>query len=180
METRYSRHTKAQFNQPLTREGLKIFHACRDPLSARELAERTGFPIETVYDRLGTLLEQGVLSVSGAAASTEAPAAKPAAAQLPVTESPWAETPAAPSPATTVSEPFARTTHLETLKRDLLGTLEPKLGRSSADLAALTTAENVAALEQTARRLVVKLKLTVDRKTGAAFERQVAELFGVA
>ena len=38
----------------------------------------------------------------------------------------------------------------------------------------------VAALEQTARRLVVKLKLTVDRKTGAAFERQVAELFGVA
>ena len=179
METRYSRHATPQFNQPLTREGLKIFHACRDPLTAREIAERTGFPIETVYNRIGALLEQGVLTANGI--STEAVvSAPPPAPEIP---------PARPSP-TVAAMPAASTgteavqnveeNRLETLKRDLLGTLEPKLGRSSADLGALAAAENVAALEQTARRLVVKLKLTVDRKTGVAFEQQVAELFGVS
>ncbi len=79
-----------------------------------------------------------------------------------------------------MSSPDAEENRLETLKRDLLGTLEPKLGRSNADLGALAAAENVAALEQTARRLVIKLKLTVDHKTGAAFEQQVTELFSVA
>ena len=152
METRYSRHATPQFNQPLTREGLKIFHACRDPLTAREIAGRTGFSVETVYDRLGTLLERGVLTANGAVAEAVAP--------TPV--------------------PDGEENRLEALKHDLLGTLEPKLGRSSADLGALAAAENVATLEATARRLVVKLKLTVDRKTGTAFERQVAELFGVA
>lgn len=171
METRYSRHTNPQFDQPLTREGLRIFHACRDPLTAREIAERTGFPIETVHDRLGALLEQGVLSVSGTA--TEAVVAAPP----PVPDAPVTPTVAAAAVAAGLNPDANR---LESLKRDLLGTLEPKLGRSSADLGALTGAENVAALEQTARRLVVKLKLTVDRKTGSAFEQQVAELFGVA
>ena len=168
METRYSRHATPQFNQPLTREGLKIFHACRDPLTAREIAERTGFPIGNVRERLAALLEQGVLTANGA--STEA---------VVFASPPAPEAPAAPT-VTPASLPDAEENRLETLKRDLLGTLEPKLGRSSADLGALAAAENVAALEQTARRLVVKLKLTVDRKTGAAFERQVAELFGVA
>ena len=168
METRYSRHATPQFNQPLTREGLKIFHACRDPLTAREIAGRTGFSVETVYDRLGTLLERGVLTANGAVAEAVAPTPPP------VPEAPAAP-PVAPTPV-----PDGEENRLEALKHDLLGTLEPKLGRSSADLGALAAAENVAALEQTARRLVVKLKLTVDRKTGAAFERQVSELFGVA
>lgn len=180
--TNYQRHPGARFNQPLTREGLKIFHACRDPLSAHEIAERTGFPLQTVYDRLALLLEQGVLTFGGAAtpAKTEVPVTEPAAAQVSSAEPARVDTPVAPPTVTTAYKPLAETTHLEALKRNLSGTLEPKLGRSSADLVALTTAENVAALEATARRLIVKLKLTVDRKTGAAFERQVAELFGVA
>ena len=173
METRYSRHATPQFNQPLTREGLKIFHACRDPLTAREIAGRTGFSVETVYDRLGTLLERGVLTASGAVAEA-VPFTLP-----PVPEAPAAP-PVAPMPVAPTPVPDAEENRLEALKHDLLGTLEPKLGRSSADLGALAAAENVATLEATARRLVVKLKLTVDRKTGTAFERQVAELFGVA
>lgn len=167
METRYSRHTSPQFNQPLTREGLKIFHVCRDPLTAREIAERTGFSTETVNERLAALLSQGVLTTSGTA-EIGIPAPQP------TPETPVAPTVVAELP----QDPGAD--RLEALKRDLLGTLEPKLGRASAALEALEAAENVAALEATARRLVVKLKLTVDRKTGMAFEQQVTELFGVA
>ena len=76
--TLYYRHPKPRLDRRLRREGLKIFHACSEPLAAEEIARRSGLPIGTVVVFIQNLLEQGVLSVyeSGASAEVAAPSAK--------------------------------------------------------------------------------------------------------
>ncbi len=178
--TLYCRHPKPRLDQRLMREGLKIFHACSEPLAAEEIARRSGLPIGTVGVFIQNLLEQGVLSIyeSGTSAEAVAPFSKVAA-------------PPELEPAlslvtllTAETRPAARNalvprTQLDTFKLELVKLLAPKLGRqSSVYLDTLEAAETAVALEQTARRLALKLKLTVDKQTGELLEQQLDTMFG--
>ncbi len=81
----------------------------------------------------------------------------------------------------TFTEPVkpAEPNRLEVVKRELIGSLDPRLGkRIQAEILLLSTAKDLDALEQAARRLVPKLKLLVDRKMGDTFGRKVEELLG--
>ena len=163
----YQRHPQPQLNQRLSREGLKIFHVCKEPLEPQEIAARSGLPLGTALASIQKLIDQKVLRVYSE------PSAPVESTLLDDTSESATPTP------TEVGANVAAPQKLKTFKLELFDLLEPKLGKNAAaHLGPLEAAQDAVDLEQTARRLALKLKLTVDKQTGEALEHQLSDMFG--
>ena len=172
----YERHPKPQLNQRLMREGLKIYHVCSEPLVAEDIALRTGLPLDTVLASIQDLLEKNVLSIHS---STPAPVEVSPTTVFEPAPSPQFSTQPSTQSIANAPEVEAAPRKLSAFKLELFDLLEPKLGRrANAHLDTLEDAQDIAELESAARRLALKLKLTVDKRTAEALEYQISNMFG--
>lgn len=144
----YYRQTSKVLDIFLDREERLVYVLCREAVSDQLLAQRTQLASETLNKLLAHLLEQGLIEKISAHQELASPPADPPD-QLAITKS------------------------------RLLTILQEELGERASQFASeALRKEDLKALEEWSRKLVLKLRLTMSQKAADALEARLQSLFG--
>lgn len=144
---RYYRQTSKALNIFLNREERLVYALCREAVSDQLLAQRTQLAPEMLDKLLAHLLEQGLIEQVSAHQEPAGPPADPPD-QLAITKA-----------------------RLLTILQEELG------GRASQFALEVERKEDLRALEEWSRKLVLKLRLTMSQKAADALEARLQSLF---
>lgn len=143
----YYRQTSKALDIFLNREERLVYTLCREAVSDQLLAQRTQLAPEVLQKLLAHLLEQGLIEEVSTNQKPASPPANPSD-QLAITKS------------------------------RLLAILQEELGgRASQFALEVEGKEDLRALEEWSRKLVLKLRLTMSQKAADAFEARLRSLF---